>query len=94
VTGYRDGRGGYTPVMHDPNESVTPEGPGDERAHGPRGGNSGRSLPPGVDLDAGYASDDWDLGEEDQPSDRHDQQWPQVAREVREAVKRADGPLG
>jgi hypothetical protein len=26
---------------------------------GARGGNSARSIPPGVDLDAGYAVDDW-----------------------------------
>jgi hypothetical protein len=26
---------------------------------GPRGGNSGMSIPPGADLDDGYATDDW-----------------------------------
>lgn len=27
----------------------------------PRGGNSAMSIPPGVDLDANYAMDDWDM---------------------------------
>jgi hypothetical protein len=54
-------------AMHDPNEPVTLDEPGEEQAHGPRGGNSGRSIPPGVDLDAGYASDDWKLDPEPEP---------------------------
>jgi hypothetical protein len=39
----------------------------EEQAHGPRGGNSGRGIPPGVDLDAGYASDDWKNDPEPEP---------------------------
>lgn len=30
-----------------------------EERRGPRGGNSDRSIPPGADLDNGYATDDW-----------------------------------
>ena len=41
-----------------------------EESRGPRGGNSDRSIPPGADLDNGYATDDWPTAtheEHDQP---------------------------
>ena len=37
---------------------------------GPRGGNSSMSIPPGADLDAGYATDDWPM--EGLPADTSD----------------------
>lgn len=33
----------------------------DQERRGPRGGNSGMSIPPGADLDHGYATDDWPM---------------------------------
>lgn len=34
---------------------------------GPRGGNSGMSIPPGANLDDGYAIDDWPADEPAEP---------------------------
>ncbi len=50
----------------------TVEKQNDEQVHGPRGGNSGRSVPPGVDLDAGYANDDWALDPNQRPENERD----------------------
>ncbi|HEX4220822.1 MAG TPA: hypothetical protein VHZ97_00520 [Pseudonocardiaceae bacterium] len=41
--------------MHKDNSE--PESP----PRGPRGGNSGMSIPPGVELDSNYATDDWPM---------------------------------
>jgi hypothetical protein len=45
--------------MHDASERNERAEPHDDAPHGPRGGNSGRSIPPGVEIDDNYGEDNW-----------------------------------
>ena len=51
---YAGNANGYSWFMQDSKHDQDQQAP-----LGPRGGNSGMSIPPGADLDKGYATDDW-----------------------------------